>query len=139
MNIRFLSMLRCNVKERDEGDSKSAEHSRAGRRRRRTLAAIPGRRAQRAGYRDKTHANIDNPCYKQAMSKATIPPRSPVDEFARERGLEMEHLQIIEGNPLTADEIAMFEMFEREGWSHERRRAHVLALFQHRAAPAAAE
>jgi len=29
-------------------------------------------------------------------------------------------LQEIEGNPLTADEIAMFEMFEREGWDEER-------------------
>jgi hypothetical protein len=26
------------------------------------------------------------------------------------------HLQIIEGNPLDAEDIAMFEMFEREAW-----------------------
>jgi hypothetical protein len=37
------------------------------------------------------------------------------------------NLQAIEGNPLDAEDIAMFEMFEREGWSHERRRAHILA------------
>ena len=36
-------------------------------------------------------------------------------------------LQEIEGNPLTADDIAMFEMFEREGWTHERRLAYILA------------
>jgi hypothetical protein len=36
-------------------------------------------------------------------------------------------LQEIEGNPLSADEVAMFEMFEREGWTDERRLAHILA------------
>jgi len=45
---------------------------------------------------------------------------------ARKRRLEMQHLQIIEGNPLDADDIAMFEMFEREGWSHERCRAYII-------------
>jgi hypothetical protein len=35
-------------------------------------------------------------------------------------------LQEIEGNPLSADQIAMFEMFEREAWPHERRRAYIL-------------
>jgi len=51
----------------------------------------------------------------------------------------MQHLQAIEGNPLTVDEIAMFEMFEREGWSHERRHAHILAMFGRVASPEAAE
>ena len=32
----------------------------------------------------------------------------------------------IEGNPLTPEEIAMFEMFDREGWSDERRRAYIV-------------
>ena len=37
-------------------------------------------------------------------------------------------MQKIEGNPLTADEIAMFEMFEREAWSDDRNcRAYILA------------
>ncbi|WP_334181705.1 hypothetical protein [Novosphingobium sp.] len=36
--------------------------------------------------------------------------------------------QAIEGNPLTGDELAMFEMFEREGWSPEQRRSHILSL-----------
>jgi hypothetical protein len=46
---------------------------------------------------------------------------------ARQRLLEAMNLQAIEGNPLDAEDIAMFEMFEREGWSHERCRAHILA------------
>lgn len=40
--------------------------------------------------------------------------------------LEMQHLQAIEGDPLTAEDIAMFEMFERERWTHERCRAYIL-------------
>jgi hypothetical protein len=64
------------------------------------------------------------------MRKHTSQPIQTVDEAARERRLEMQHLQAIERNPLTADEIAMFEMFEREGWSHERRRARILAMFK---------
>jgi len=46
---------------------------------------------------------------------------------ARERRLEAMHLQEIEGNPLDEEDVAMFEMFEREGWDHERRRAYILA------------
>jgi len=45
----------------------------------------------------------------------------------RERRLEAMHLKESEGNPLDAEDIAMFEMFEREGWSHERCRAYILA------------
>jgi hypothetical protein len=51
---------------------------------------------------------------------------------ARERRLIAQHLQLIEGNPLTPEEIAMFEMFEREGWSHDRCRAHILEDFDRR-------
>lgn len=40
---------------------------------------------------------------------------------------EAMHLQAIESNPLDADDIAMFEMFEREGFSPDERRAHILA------------
>ena len=46
---------------------------------------------------------------------------------ARKRRLEAMNLQAIEGNPLDAEDIAMFEMFEREGWSHERCLAYILA------------
>ena len=52
---------------------------------------------------------------------------------------EAAHLQAIEGNPLTAEEIAMFEMFEREGWPPERRRAHILRRIEDRGRVAAAE
>ena len=54
---------------------------------------------------------------------------------ARKRRLVAMRLQEIEGNPLTAEEVAMFEMFEREAWSHERRRAYILK----KALPLAAE
>ena len=49
---------------------------------------------------------------------------------ARQRRLEAMRLQEIEGNPATAEDIAMFEMFEREAWSHERRIAYILAQVQ---------
>jgi hypothetical protein len=45
----------------------------------------------------------------------------------RRRRLAAERLQPIEGNPLNAADIAMFEMFERNAWSHAQRRAHILA------------
>ncbi|WP_208249029.1 hypothetical protein WGT02_03755 [Rhizobium sp. T1470] len=47
-------------------------------------------------------------------------------EVARKRRLEAQHLQLIEGNPLDAEDIAMFEMFERERWSHERCRQYII-------------
>lgn len=46
---------------------------------------------------------------------------------ARRRRLGAMRLQEIEGNPLSSDDIAMFEMFEREAWSHDRRLAYILA------------
>ena len=46
-------------------------------------------------------------------------------ERARERRHVAMHLQAIEDNPLDAADIEMFEMFEREGWSPDRRRAHI--------------
>ncbi len=57
---------------------------------------------------------------------------------ANGRLAEAAHLQAIEGNPLTAEEIAMFEMFEREGWPPERRRAHILRRIEDRGRTAAA-
>lgn len=44
---------------------------------------------------------------------------------ARKWRQEAAHLQDIEGNPLDAEQIEMFEMFEREGWPHEERRAYM--------------
>jgi hypothetical protein len=46
---------------------------------------------------------------------------------ARKRRLIAMRLQEIEGNPLSPDQVAMFEMFEREAWTHERRRAYISA------------
>ena len=61
----------------------------------------------------------------------TVPSRSPAlpdaPAEARRPRLAAARLQEIEGNPLDAEDVALFEMFEREGWSHERRRAHILA------------
>lgn len=49
-------------------------------------------------------------------------------------------LHEIENNPLDAEDIAMFEMFEREGWSHEKRRAYIRAqIVQESEATLAAE
>ena len=41
---------------------------------------------------------------------------------------EAEALHLLEGNPLTDAEMAMFAMFDREGWSHAKRRAFILGL-----------
>ena len=68
------------------------------------------------------------------MSDDTPPVSTDVAQ-ARKRRLTAMRLQEIEANPLTPNEVALFEMFEREAWPHERRRAHLLA----RARPLAAE
>lgn len=52
---------------------------------------------------------------------------------AKARRLVAAHLQAIEDSPPTPEQTAMFEMFEREAWSHERR----LAYIRERAAAAA--
>lgn len=61
------------------------------------------------------------------MAAANRPLTPTEAEAARQRRLEAMHLQEIESNPLDAEDIAMFEMFEREGWSHERCTAYILA------------
>lgn len=43
-------------------------------------------------------------------------------------------VQAIEENPLDAEQVEMFEMFEREGWSHEQRRAYLMARTLHHTA-----
>jgi hypothetical protein len=54
-------------------------------------------------------------------------PSLSASEVARatERREVSMHLHAIEGNPLIPNEIAMFEMFEREAWTHEQRRAYL--------------
>jgi hypothetical protein len=48
-------------------------------------------------------------------------------QLARKRCIDAMRLQEIEGNPLTPDEIAMFERLEREAWPREKCRAYILA------------
>jgi hypothetical protein len=45
--------------------------------------------------------------------------------LAIKRRIKGMHLHEIEGNPLDAEDIALFEMFERERWSHEKRLAYI--------------
>lgn len=55
--------------------------------------------------------------------------KSQEEKAAREhRFREALTLHEIEGNPLDAEDIAMFEMFESEGWSHEQCRAYMAGL-----------
>ena len=58
---------------------------------------------------------------------------------AKARRENMQHLQAIESNPLDAEQVAMFELFERESWSHERRRKYILDRARKAAEPEAAE
>jgi hypothetical protein len=58
---------------------------------------------------------------------------------AKGRRLVAGHLQAIEGNPPTDEQTVMFEMFEREGWSHERRLAYIKARAKAAATVHAAE
>ena len=51
--------------------------------------------------------------------------KKPTDAERAHRFREACALQEIESNPLTPEEIAMFEMFRREGWGDERRRAYL--------------
>lgn len=56
---------------------------------------------------------------------------------AHERLREAMHLQVIEGNPLDPEQIAMFEMFERERWPHEKCIAYIVARAKGKASAAA--
>lgn len=50
-----------------------------------------------------------------------VVPLSPAEiATSRKRRLVAQHLQALEGNALTPAEIAMFDMFDREGWSGDR-------------------
>ena len=53
-------------------------------------------------------------------------------ELAIKRGKDGIEMHRISGNPLSADQIAMFEMFNRERWSHEKCRAYILAEIKRR-------
>lgn len=49
------------------------------------------------------------------------------------------HLQALEGNPLDAEQQALFDRTRREGWSDEECRAHLKARALRRAGLPAAE
>jgi hypothetical protein len=49
------------------------------------------------------------------------------------------NLQVLEGNPLDAEQVAMFAMFEREGYSDEQRRKYLVDRALNRARAPAAE
>lgn len=44
---------------------------------------------------------------------------------AKARRLVAAHLQAIEDSPPAPEQVAMFEMFEREAWPHEKRLAYI--------------
>ena len=73
------------------------------------------------------------------MSRTQHCPSRSTSVATNGRLAEAAHLQAIEGNPLSADEMAMFEMFEREEWSPERRRAHIVRRIGDRGRVTAAE
>ena len=52
--------------------------------------------------------------------------------LAIKRGKDGIEMHRISGNPLDAEQIAMFEMFDRERWSHEKCRAYILADIKRR-------
>ena len=47
---------------------------------------------------------------------------------SRQRRLEAMHTNYLEGNPFDSDDVALFEMFDREGWDHEDRIAYLRKL-----------
>ena len=52
---------------------------------------------------------------------------------------EAMHLQALEANPLDAVDVAMFEMFERKGWSQAQRIAYIIDHADEAAVTPAAE
>lgn len=73
------------------------------------------------------------------MSVSDRPLTETEIDAARIRRLEAMRLQEIEGNPLDAEDIAMFEMFEREAWPHEKCLAYLLERARRDATSEAAE
>lgn len=57
----------------------------------------------------------------QTLMRDMVRPEAPQPQWLR-KAIAM---QEIEGNPLTPEEIAMFENFEARGLSHEQRRAEM--------------
>ena len=68
-------------------------------------------------------------CYVLCMTDVVEKPSAAEVAEVRKLRLEAMNLQAIEGNPLDAEDVAMFEMFERQGWSDEQCRAYILVRF----------
>jgi len=90
---------------------------------------------QRRGQTVKEQGELTVERESAALARELDPSRLSSAEVAqaRQRRIAAMRLQEIEGNPLDADDVAMFEMFEREAWTHERRRAYILAKVSTRA------
>lgn len=63
--------------------------------------------------------------YIKGMEQKTDMKASATSASAKARREIAMHLQHIEGSPATPEQKAMFETFEREGWSNERRIAYI--------------
>jgi hypothetical protein len=61
------------------------------------------------------------------MKTSFVASPTAFDASARARRLDGMAMQQIEQNPLSEDQVAMFEMFESRGWSHEQRRDYLAA------------
>ena len=48
------------------------------------------------------------------------------EDVRMRRRREAFHLQAMEGNPMTDEDMAMFDMFDRKGWSAEQRREYII-------------
>ncbi len=81
---------------------------------------------------------LSSPDLLESRLSAMTTCMSDSDEI-RQRTREAAHLQLIEGNPLDAEQTAMFEMFDREGFSAEQELAYVLERARGNAATQAAE
>lgn len=66
---------------------------------------------------------MENQCLLWDSGFMSEPTKTP--DGTRLTLAEVANLQAIENAPLSADQIAMLEMFERKGWSAERRAAHI--------------
>lgn len=62
-----------------------------------------------------------------------MPKPKTEDIGRRKRRLEAIRLHEIEGNPFTPEDNALFEMFDRKGWSDAQRRAYLIREAQLRA------
>ena len=69
--------------------------------------------------------------------KMPTPSTNPISR--RQHDLDAIRLHEIEGNPFTREDNALFEMFDREGWSGEQRRAHIFEESRRRLGSTAAE